>query len=85
MRPGPVNQVSMHALLPEMLESEHSTAKISNQETFESETFSNQNTLVRDGLKKVKRFRGGLVFKAHKRVYDSTLGSRVIKKKKKGP
>ena len=31
----------------------------------------------------VHRFRGGLVFKAHRRVYHSTLGSRVIKKKKK--
>ena len=31
----------------------------------------------------VKRFLGGLVFKAHKRVYHSTLGSGVIKKKKK--
>jgi hypothetical protein len=30
----------------------------------------------------VKRFRGGLVFKAHKPVSHSTLGSRVIKKKK---
>ena len=30
----------------------------------------------------VKRFRGGLVFKAHRLVYDSTLGSRCIKKKK---
>ena len=27
-----------------------------------------------------KRFRGGLVFKAHKLVYHSTLGSRVITK-----
>ena len=27
------------------------------------------------------RFRGGLVFKAHRRLYHSTLGSRVIKKK----
>jgi len=31
----------------------------------------------------VQRFRGGLVFKAHRRVYHSTLGLRVIKKKKK--
>jgi len=30
----------------------------------------------------VKRFRGGLVFKAHRLVYRSTLGLRVIKKKK---
>jgi len=29
----------------------------------------------------VKRFRGGLVFKAHRLVYHSTPGSRVIKKK----
>ena len=29
----------------------------------------------------VKRFRGGLVFKAHRLVYHSTLGLRVIKKK----
>ena len=32
----------------------------------------------------VKRFRGGLVFKAHRLVYHSTLAWRVIKKKKKG-
>ena len=31
----------------------------------------------------VKRFRGGLVFKAHRLVYHSTLGWRVIKKKKR--
>ena len=31
----------------------------------------------------MKRFRGGLVFKAHRWLYHSTLGSRVIKKKKK--
>ena len=31
----------------------------------------------------VKRFRGGLVFKDHILVYHSTLGLRVIKKKKK--
>ena len=30
----------------------------------------------------VKRFRGGLVSKAHRPVYHSTLGSRVIQKKK---
>ena len=29
----------------------------------------------------MKRFRGGLVFKAHRLVYHSTLGVRVIKKK----
>jgi len=31
----------------------------------------------------VNRFRGGLVFKAHRLLYHSTLGWRVIKKKKK--
>ena len=31
----------------------------------------------------LKRFRGGLVFKAHGVLYHSTPGSRVIKKKKK--
>jgi len=31
----------------------------------------------------VKRFRGGLVFKAHRLLYHSTLGLKVIKKKKK--
>ena len=29
-----------------------------------------------------KRFRGGLVFEAHRLLYHSTLGSRVIQKKK---
>ena len=32
----------------------------------------------------VNRFRGGLVFKAHRRVYHSTLGSRVIKRIRHG-
>ena len=30
-------------------------------------------------------FRGGLVFKAHRLVYHSTLGSSVIKKKRRTP
>jgi len=30
----------------------------------------------------VKRFRGGLEFKAHKLVYPSTIGWRVIKKRR---
>ena len=38
---------------------------------------------VRAPLRNVKRFRGGLVFKAHRLVYHSTLGLGVIKKKKK--
>jgi len=35
-------------------------------------------------LRNVKRFRGELVFKAHRLLYHSTLGLRVIKKKKLG-
>ena len=35
-----------------------------------------------EGACDVNRFRGGLVFKAHRLVYHSTLGWRVIKKKK---
>ena len=31
----------------------------------------------------VRRFREGLIFKAHRLLYHSTLGSRLIKKKKK--
>jgi len=31
----------------------------------------------------VQRFRGGLVFKAHRLLYHPTLGLRVMKKKKK--
>ena len=33
-------------------------------------------------LANVQRFRGGLVFKAHRLVYHSTLGLIVIKKKR---
>jgi len=33
--------------------------------------------------KNVQRFRGGLVFKAHRRLYHSTLGLRVIQKTEK--
>ena len=35
------------------------------------------------GFRNVQRFRGGLVFKVQRRVYHSTLGLRVIKKKRK--
>ena len=33
-------------------------------------------------LGNVERFRGGLVLKAHRLVFHSTLGSRVIKKRR---
>ena len=39
-------------------------------------------TLLVLGVWNVNRFRGGLAFKAHRRVYHSTLGLRVIKKKR---
>jgi len=42
-------------------------------------TPSSQELLRRN----VKRFRGGLVFKAHRRFYHSTLGLRVIEKRKR--
>jgi len=35
------------------------------------------------GSRNGKRFRGGLVFKAHRLLYHSTLGLRVIKNNKK--
>jgi len=38
---------------------------------------------ARDVRGTVQRFRGGLVFKAHRLLYHSTLGLRAIKKKKK--
>jgi len=41
------------------------------------------HTVQLDCSGNVKRFRGGLVFKAHRLVYHSTLGVRVIMKKKK--
>ena len=41
-----------------------------------------QSCLSCDGLSGFERFRGGLVFKAHRFVHHSTLGLRVIKKKK---
>ena len=36
-----------------------------------------------DGLVPALRFREGVVFKTHRLVYHSTLGLRVVKKKKK--
>ena len=44
-----------------------------------SREFSIQEQLLR---RNVKRFRGGLVFKAHRLLYHSTLGLRVIKKRR---
>jgi len=44
-----------------------------------NQVFNSRQLLCRN----VKRFRGGLVFKAHRLVYHPTLGWRVIKKMKK--
>jgi len=42
-----------------------------------------RNFLLQLLHRNVKRFRGGLVFKAHRLLYHSTLGLRVIKKKRR--
>jgi len=45
----------------------------------------NDNTPGQLLRRNVKRFRGGLVLKAHRLLYHSTLGLRAVKKKKKTP
>jgi len=48
------------------------------------ESFAQFNTFMGSVLlRNVNRFRGGLVFKAHRLVYHSTLGLGVLKKKKR--
>ena len=47
--------------------------------SWESRSYTAQGGMRRN----VKRFRGGLVFKAHRLLHHSTLGSRVITKRKK--
>jgi len=44
---------------------------------------NNFSAEVSTEITEMQRFRGGLVFKAHRLLYHSTLGLRVIKKKKK--
>jgi len=56
-----------------------SSSKASFAEMFRSAT----NAWFGYAVRNEKRFRGGLVFKAHRRVYHSNLGLKVIKKKKK--
>jgi len=43
----------------------------------------NQQVMSQPSRLNVQRFRGGLVVKAHRLLYHSTLGLRVIKKKKR--
>jgi len=57
-----------------LLHSDKAVRFVEDQVTFKSFKLLHRN---------VQRFRGGLVFKAHRLLYHSTLGSRVIKKKKK--
>jgi len=45
----------------------------------------NRQRIPKPLRRNVKRIRGRLVFKAHRLAYHSTLGSRVINKKKKTP
>ena len=52
------------------------------RELYRSVQFSVYAQLLR---RKEKRFRGGLVFQAHRLVYHSTLGLRVIKKREEDP
>ena len=40
-------------------------------------------TTIWDDVMQLRRFQGGLVFKAHRLLYHSPLGLRVIKKKNK--
>ena len=56
------------------------TAKPLLRQTLRSEMCTGVLTAV---LKNVTWFRGGIVYKAHRLVYHSTLGSRFRKKKKK--
>ena len=47
-----------------------------------ADAIGKQDTIPQLLSRNVKRFRRGLVFKAHRLVHHSTLGWRVIKKKK---
>ena len=51
---------------------------------YRAHTFSLAHSHTRTQLlrRNVKQFRGGLVFKAHRRVYHSTLGSSILEKVK---
>ena len=54
-------------------------SKVTNWELYRAVQFSIEEQLL---SRNVERFSGGLVFKAHRLVNHSTLGPRVIKKKK---
>ena len=55
------------------------------REFLKLELYRSVQLLIQEQLlyRNVQRFRGGLVFKAHRRLYYSTLGFRVMKKKNK--
>jgi len=46
-------------------------------------TTERDHNQFKNNYRNVKRFRGGLVFQAHRHLYHSTLGLKVMKKKKK--
>ena len=56
---------------------------VSEGEDGEDSAGSSGTPIIQLLRRNVKRFRGGLVFKAHRLLCHSTLGLRVIKKKKK--
>ena len=47
-----------------------------------TDLYSSEQFSIHELRRNVKRFRGGFAFQAHTLLYHSTLGSRVIKKKK---
>ena len=53
------------------------------RENFWIEEVQLNGTRDNQNYRNLNRFRGGFGFKAHRLVYHSTLGVRVIKKKKK--
>ena len=61
------------------------THDVKDFQDFDLKAFNVVLSLLRSGLTKtrtmVEQFRGGLVRKAHRRLYHSTPGSRVIEKK----
>ena len=59
-----------------------SIAPSNNPEWFTRKRTEFEGQLLR---RNVQRFRGGLVSKAHRFLYHSTLGSRIIKKRREAP
>ena len=92
---GFVGSTDVHSSLPQGHEGYHESRRCS-RDTY-PESYITKSTSIREKKqlgraklaratrlrqRSVQRFRGGLVFKAHRRLYHSTLGLRVIKKKR---